>query len=95
MNSHPPIRKPVHFEILGYRYVPTYQKGDKGKYQMVVSEQSWKRLQMNLKSITRKTAPHSLTMRIARLKEVSQGWINPDSYRDFPYGKYYRQTARP
>ena len=70
------IRKPVHFEILGYKYVPTYQKGAKGKYQMVVSEQSWKRLQMNLKSITRKTAPHSITVRIARLKEVAQGWLN-------------------
>ena len=70
------IRKPVHFEILGYRYVPTYKKGDKGKYQMVVSEASWKRLQMNLKSITRKTAPHSITERIARLKEAARGWIN-------------------
>ena len=76
MNPRPLIRKPVHFEILRYRYVPTYQKGEKGKYQMVVSEQSWKRLQLNLKSITRKTAPHSITVRIARLKEVAQGWIN-------------------
>jgi len=24
------IRKPVQFEILGYRYVPTYEKGTKG-----------------------------------------------------------------
>jgi len=30
------IRKPVQFEILGYGYVPTYQKGTKGKYQLVV-----------------------------------------------------------
>lgn len=35
------IRKPVHFEILGYKFVPTYIKGDKGQYQLVVSEKSW------------------------------------------------------
>lgn len=31
------IRKPVHFEILGYGFVPTYKKGDRGKYQLVVA----------------------------------------------------------
>ena len=31
------IRKPVQFTILGHRYVPTYEKGTKGKYQLVVS----------------------------------------------------------
>jgi hypothetical protein len=34
------IRKPVQFEILGHRYVPTYEKGTKGKYQLVVSERA-------------------------------------------------------
>ncbi|MEJ7677418.1 MAG: hypothetical protein WKG06_06020, partial [Segetibacter sp.] len=32
------IRKPVQFEILGHRFVPTYEKGTKGKYQLVVSD---------------------------------------------------------
>ena len=27
------IRKPVQFEVIGYKFVPTYKKGDKGKYQ--------------------------------------------------------------
>jgi len=70
------IRKPVQFEILGHRYVPTYEKGAKGKYQLVVSEKSWKKLKQNLKSITRKTTPCSLAERIGKLKEVGRGWVN-------------------
>jgi retron-type reverse transcriptase len=38
------IRKPVQFEILGHRFVPTYEKGTKGKYQLVVSDKSWGKL---------------------------------------------------
>ena len=37
------IRKPVNFKVLGYGFVPTYKKGEKGKYQMVVSDKSWNR----------------------------------------------------
>ena len=70
------IRKPVGFSILGHRYVPTYEKGTKGKYQLVVSEKSWNNLKQNLKSITRKTAPTSLAQRIHKLKEVGKGWLN-------------------
>src|SRR3954465_2087385 len=54
------IRKPVQFEILGYRFVSTYQKGTKGKYQLVVSEKSWQKLKQNIKIITRKTTPWSI-----------------------------------
>ena len=32
------IRKPVQFTILGHQFVPTYKKGDKGRYQIVVRE---------------------------------------------------------
>ncbi len=70
------IRKPVDFEILGCRFVPTYEKGVKGKYQLVVSEKSWKTLKQKLKHITRKTTPSSLSERITKLKEVQRGWIN-------------------
>ena len=70
------IRKPVNFEILGCRFVPTYEKGVKGKYQLVVSEKSWQTLKQKLKTITRKTTPMSLSERIRKLKEVQQGWIN-------------------
>ncbi len=37
------IRKPVNFTILGFGFVPTYVKGDRGKYQLVVSDKSWNR----------------------------------------------------
>ena len=41
------IRKPVNFTILGYSFVPTYVKGEKGKYQLVASEKSWNRASAN------------------------------------------------
>jgi len=70
------IRKPVHFELLGYKFVPTYIKGDKGQYQLVVSEKSWLSLKQRLKSATRKTSPHSFDVRIHKLKEIQRGWVN-------------------
>jgi group II intron reverse transcriptase/maturase len=70
------IRKPVQFEILGHRFVPTYVKGEKGKYQTVVSEKGWKKLKQTLKTITRKTTPGSLKERIVKLKEAQRGWLN-------------------
>jgi group II intron reverse transcriptase/maturase len=70
------IRKPVQFEILGHRFVPTYEKGTKGKYQLVVSDKSWDKLKQNLKTITRKTTPASIAERIHKLKEIGRGWLN-------------------
>ena len=70
------IRKPVQFVILGFGFVPTYKKGDKGKYQLVVSEKAWKRLKQNLKTITRKTTPMTFDERITKIKEVQRGWLN-------------------
>lgn len=70
------IRKPVQFEILGYKLVPTYIKGDKGKYQLTVTDKGWKRLKQTLKSITRKTSAKSFEQRITELKQAQQGWVN-------------------
>jgi RNA-directed DNA polymerase len=70
------IRKPVQFGLLGYKFVPTYKKGDKGKYQLVVSDKSWKNLKDKLKAATRKTSPLSFEESIQKLKEIQQGWIN-------------------
>lgn len=70
------IRKPVHFELLGYKFVPTYIKGDKGQYQLVVSEKSWLSLKQRLKSATRKTSPHNFDVRIQKLNEIQRGWVN-------------------
>ena len=69
------IRKPVHFTILGYGFVPAYEKGKKGIYQLVVSERSWKKLKFRLREVTRKTMPYSFDMRMKLLKEVQRGWL--------------------
>lgn len=70
------IRRPVQFTLLGFGFVPTYVKGEKGKYQLVVSEKSWKSLKQKLKTITRKTTPMSFDERIRKINEVQRGWVN-------------------
>ena len=70
------VRKPVQFTILGFGFVPTYKKGDKGRYQLVVSEKAWKRLKMRVKTLTRKTTPMSFDERIVKINEVQRGWLN-------------------
>jgi len=70
------IRRPFNFSCLGFGFVPTYVKGEKGKYQLVVSDKSWKKLKQKLKTITRKTTPMSLDERIQELNEVCRGWVN-------------------
>ena len=69
------IRKPVNFQTLGYGFVPTYEKGKKGAYQLVVTAKSWKNLKGRLKEITRKTKPYSFDKRMEKLKEVFKGWL--------------------
>ena len=70
------IRKPVNFTTLGFDFVPTYVKGDKGKYQLVAARKSWKKLKQKLKHITRKTTPMSMDERLQKLDEVQRGWVN-------------------
>lgn len=70
------IRRPVQFTCLGFDFVPTYVKGERGKYQLVVSEKSWEKLKQKLKIITRKTTPMSFDERIGKLNEVQRGWVN-------------------
>ena len=69
------IRKPVHFEILGFKFVSTYRKGEKGKYQTVVSEKGWDNLKRKLKAATKANQPFTFDQRIQQMKEVSMGWI--------------------
>jgi len=70
------IRKPVQFSILGHKFVPTYKKGEKGRYQVVVINRKWTTLKEELKTVTRKTTPVTFDQRIAKLKEIQRGWIN-------------------
>jgi len=64
------LRKPVQFSILGFRFVPTYRKGDKNKYQLTVSDKAWTSFKQKLKEITRKTKPIKLLERISKIKEI-------------------------
>lgn len=70
------IRRPVNFQVLGFGFVPTYKKGEKGHYQVVVGKKGWRKLKQTLKWITRKTIPMSLQERFRKLKEVQRGWLN-------------------
>lgn len=70
------IRRPVRFELLGYGFVPTYRKGERGKYNLRVSPKVFKRLKLKIKVITRKTSPMSFGERIDRLNKLVRGWVN-------------------
>ena len=70
------IRRPVNFSLLGYSFVPTYEKGVRGKYQLVVEKSRWKQLKAKLKKVTRKTTPMSFDERIQKINEIHRGWIN-------------------
>lgn len=76
------IKRPVHFTILGFGFVPTYKKGSKNDYQLVIAEKAWKKLKEKLKSISRKTAPVKLEDRIIKINEIQRGWLN-----------YFRETS--
>ena len=70
------LRRPVNFNLLGFGFVPTYKKGEKGKYQLVVKQSKWEELKAKLKAITRKTIPASFDERIQRTNLLIRGWIN-------------------
>lgn len=70
------IRRPVNLTILGYGFVPTYQKGVKGQYQLIVEKSRWKQLKAKLKEVTRKTTPMSFDERVEKIKAIHRGWIN-------------------
>ena len=70
------IRRPITFKILGYGFVPTYRKGEKGRYQLVVDKSRWKSLKTKLKGLTRKTTPFTFDERIQAINQTLRGWIN-------------------
>lgn len=70
------IRRPVTFQVLGYGFVPTYKKGEKGQYQFIVKPSKWKEFKSKLKHLTKKTIPMSFDERIARINRLIRGWIN-------------------
>lgn len=70
------VRKPLGFHVLGFGFVPTYKKGEKGKYQLVVKPSKWKEFKEKLKYLTKKTIPASFEERIDRINLLIRGWIN-------------------
>lgn len=70
------VCRPLKFETLGFGFVPTYKKNEKGKYQAVVSKTKWLRFKQSLKGLTRKTIPMSFDERIVRLNRLIRGWVN-------------------
>jgi RNA-directed DNA polymerase len=80
------LRRPLTFELLGYKFVSRYERGSKGQYQLTVKDKSWEKLKQRLKEITRKTRPKRLADRIAEIKQVQRGWLNYFKYANI-YGK--------
>ena len=70
------IRKPTTFNLLGYGFVPTYKKGEKGRYQLVVEKSKWQTFKQKLKYLTKKTIPMRFDERIKRLNWLIRGWVN-------------------
>ena len=70
------ICRPQTFNLLGYGFVPTYKKGEKGKYQLVAKKSKWAALKQKLKYLTRKTIPMSFDERTKRLNWLIRGWVN-------------------
>jgi hypothetical protein len=79
--------------MLPHRLVPTYKKGDKGRYQLVVSEKAWNRLKMKVKALTRKTTPMSFDERIAKINKPMRQHQDR-MVKLFSRNKYSRQTQR-
>jgi group II intron reverse transcriptase/maturase len=74
------IRRPVHHQVLGFGFVPTYRKGEKGKYQLVVTPKKFKAFKQKLKELTRKTTPMSMDERIEKLNSMIRGWMEYFKY---------------
>ena len=70
------IRRPTTFHLLGYGFVPTYKKGEKGRYQLVVKKSKWAVLKTKLKQLTKKTIPASFDERIHKINLLIRGWTN-------------------
>ena len=60
--------------------MPTYRKGEKGKYQLVVTAKKFKSFKEKLKELTRKTNPMSFDERIEKLNSTIRGWMEYFKY---------------
>lgn len=70
------IVRPLNYCILGFNFVSTYNKDEKGKYRLRVCPKSFKKLKQKIKMITRKTSPVPVRQKIIQLNQLMIGWIN-------------------
>jgi group II intron reverse transcriptase/maturase len=70
------ICRPTKFVLLGHGFVPSYKKGERGKYRLKIADKSWRKLKEKIKVITRKTTPIPLDERIQNLNRLMVGWVN-------------------
>ncbi len=82
------IRRPVQFQILGFSFVPTYKKGVKGKYQLIITASKWKDFKAELKRLTRKTKAKSFDQRVFELNSYVNGWIESRKYANLKVKLY-------
>jgi len=80
------ICRPVNFHTLGYNFISTYKRNEKGKYRLRVSPKRFKLMKRKVKEITRKTRPLSFNQRIAELNSFMKNWIGYFRYA-FMQGK--------
>lgn len=64
------IRRFVHLQVLGLGFVPTYRRGEIGKYLLVVTAKKLKSFKEKLKELTRKTTPMSFSERIEKINAI-------------------------
>ena len=74
------ICRPTGFVLLGHTFTSTYKKGEKGKYRLSIARKSWEALKRKIKTITRKTDPMPLDVRIQALNQLMKGWLNYFKY---------------
>ncbi len=70
------VCRPISFHLLGYNFVSTYKRNEKGKYRLRVSPKAFAKMKANVKQITRKTRPLSFAQRITELNRFMKGWIS-------------------
>ena len=69
------ICRPVNFHTLGYNFISTYRKGERGRYRLRVSPKRFVQMKRKVKEITRKTRAISFTGRIRELNSYLKGWL--------------------
>lgn len=69
------IRTPDEFTIPGYGFERSKDEDARIDYHLIVRMKSWLNLKEKLREVTRKTTPFTFDVRMTKLKEIQQGWV--------------------